>query len=574
MIASMRQPAVHLALLLVAVASLVAGAPARGAPEEGATWVVRIAGREVGREVSAPITSAGGRVVLTSKATLRVTDEPFEYAQTLELDDAGGVCSYALISSVISVSLRRGQDGALAVAASIAGNSVDRPLGESPAGLRLVLDNLVFSHYDLLGAEAVRRGGEAFDFQAVVPQVLTAVPAHYEPRRTVRVLGPAGEVDAREAEVTLGNLLLTLVHDARTGVAYRVTADEQKLDARREAWAPPASEGPPAPPPGAPPPEDPASYREHEVTFDAPLGAVPGTLTRPTRGSGPWPVVVLLHGSGPHDRNETIGPNAPLRDLARGLAARGVASLRYDKRTFLLVQQLRAGDGAARTAAEDTLRGMTFDGEAVDDAAAAVAFVASQQDLRADRVIVAGHSQGALAASILAGRAGAGLAGMVVLAGPGRRFVELLAEQITFQGSLQGKTPEESRAQVDQLTGPLRDDGASLRDEQMVLGASGRYWKDLLPRDPCAAIAAARVPVLLLQGAADCQVRPVDQERLAAALAARADATPVEAHLLRGLNHLFMPVRGPSTGAEYSTPNRVSPEVAELLARWIEALGR
>lgn len=564
-----RPPLLCASLLLVVAASSVA----LGRPDEGATWVVRIAGREVGREVAAPITSAGGRVVLASRATLRVTDEPFEYAQTLELDDAGGVSSYALVSSVISVSLRRGPDGALVVAGAIAGNAVDRPLGApSTAGPRLVLDNLVFSHYDLLGAEAVRRGGEAFDFQAVVPQVLTAVPGHYEPRRAVRVLGPDGEVDAREAEVTLGNLLLTLVHDARTGAAYRVTADEQKLDARREAWAPPASEGPPAPPPGAPPPDDPASYREHEVSFGAPLGPVPGTLTRPARGAGPWPVVVLLHGSGPHDRDETIGPNAPLRDLARGLAARGVASLRYDKRTYLLVQQLRSGDGAARTAAEDALRSLTFDGEAIDDAAAAVAFVASQADLRADRVVVAGHSQGALAASVLAGREGSGLAGLAVLAGPGRRFVELLAEQITFQAGLQGRTAEETRRQVDQLTGPLRDDGASLRDEQMVLGASGRYWKDLLPRDPCAAIAATRVPVLLLQGAADCQVRPVDQERLAAALAARAGAPPVEAHLLRGLNHLFMPVRGPSTGAEYASPNRVSPEVAELLARWVRAL--
>lgn len=563
--APMRRPLALLAssLLVVALASA-----ARGQPDEPATWVVRIAGREIGREVAAPVTSKDGRVVRSSRATLRVTDEPFVYTQTLVCDDAGGVASYALVSSVISVSLRPGADGALSVGGAIAGNTVDKPLPPA-AGPRLVLDNLVFSHYDALGAEAVRRGGKAFEFQAIVPQVLTAVPGRYEARRTVRVLGPAGEVEAREAEVTLGNLLLTLVHDARTGEAYRVTADEQKLDALREGFAPPAGQGPPL----GVPAEDPSSYQEHEVRFDAPLGPVPGTLTRPTRGSGPWPVVVLLHGSGPHDRHETIGPNGPLRDLARALAARGVASLRYDKRTFLLVNQLRAG-GPGRAAAEEALRSLTFDGEAIDDAAAAVAFVASQQELRADRVVVAGHSQGALAASELAGRAGSGVAGLVVLAGAGRSFVELLEEQVGYQAGLQGKTKEEAAEQVARLAGPLRDGGAALSDAQMVLGASGRYWKDLLRRDPCATIATTRVPVLLLQGAADCQVKPLDQERLAAALAARPGAPPVEVHLLKGLNHLFMPVSGPSTGAEYATPNRVDPAVAERIARWIEALGR
>ncbi len=70
-----------------------------------------------------------------------------------------------------------------------------------------------------------------------------------------------------------------------------------------------------------------------EIT--SPLGPLPATLTLPS-GEGHFPAVLLVAGSGPNDRDETIGPNKPFRDLAQGLAAADIASLRYDKRTHTL----------------------------------------------------------------------------------------------------------------------------------------------------------------------------------------------------------------------------------------------
>ncbi len=91
---------------------------------------------------------------------------------------------------------------------------------------------------------------------------------------------------------------------------------------------PPAPEVPYAPPDYAVA----GAYTEREVTVGSGEWALPGTLTMPA-GPGRFPAVVLVHGSGPNDRDETFGPNKTFKDLALGLASRGVAVLRYDKRT-------------------------------------------------------------------------------------------------------------------------------------------------------------------------------------------------------------------------------------------------
>src|SRR5690606_19348563 len=123
--------------------------------------------------------------------------------------------------------------------------------------------------------------------------------------------------------------------------------------------------------------------------------ALPGTLALP-KGKAPgagFPAVVLVHGSGPQDRDETVGANRPFLDIARGLAAQGIAVLRYDKRTQARPQDFAAGD-------------YTVDDETTNDAITAVAALGAAEGIDPDRIHVLGHSQGAMLAPRIAAHSG------------------------------------------------------------------------------------------------------------------------------------------------------------------------
>lgn len=127
-----------------------------------------------------------------------------------------------------------------------------------------------------------------------------------------------------------------------------------------------------------------APYTEHDMAIGDGARALPATLAMP-KGAGPFPAVVLVHGSGAHDRDETIGPNKPFLDLARGLAAQGIAVLRYEKRTKAHPQEFAGGD-------------FGVDDETTFDAVLAVDALRKTDGIDPGRVFVLGHSQGGMMA--------------------------------------------------------------------------------------------------------------------------------------------------------------------------------
>lgn len=147
-------------------------------------------------------------------------------------------------------------------------------------------------------------------------------------------------------------------------------------------------------------PPPPAGLREETVTVGTAPWALPGTLTLPP-GGGPFPAVVLVDGSGPPDRDATLGDWKPFRDLAWALAGRGVAVLRYDKRTAVHAEAMHAKKAD-----------LTLDDETIDDALAAATLLRARADV--GHVFVVGHSLGGTLAPRIAARDQA-IAGIVVL---------------------------------------------------------------------------------------------------------------------------------------------------------------
>lgn len=356
-------------------------------------------------------------------------------------------------------------------------------------------------------------------------------------------LGPLAALEPRRVEEQEGRHVVDLgARFARSEHTLRIllTPEEQVVGFWLDAPRPPAY----VPPSYV----DTASFEEVDVTVGSGAFALGGTLTLP-KGDAPVPVVVLVHGSGPNDRDETIGANRPFRDLAWGLATRGIGVLRYDKRTYAHRGKLGAD--------------VTVEQEVVDDALAALALARAHRRAAPDRVYLLGHSLGATLAPEIA-RRDAALAGVVLLAASARPPADVVLEQIAYLRALAPESAAAYEAVVPRLE-QVRAGAAP--PDAIVLGAPARYWYDLAARSPTEEARALTVPILALQGGRDYQVTDADFDLWRRALAGRRGAT---LELYPELNHLFMAGAGRATPAEYTgRSGHVAPRVIDDVARFI-----
>jgi dienelactone hydrolase len=296
-----------------------------------------------------------------------------------------------------------------------------------------------------------------------------------------------------------------------------------------------------------PPYSKPDAFQERQVIVGEGEWKLPGTLTVPV-GPGLFPGIVLVHGNGPNDRDETVGGTKMFRDLAEGLASRGIAVLRYEKRNKQYTAKM-----AARA-------GVTIREETVEDAVAAAALLRTQKEVDPKRVFVLGHSLGGYVAPRIAEEDGK-LAGLIVMAGNVRPLEDVILEQ--------SRASNMSNQQMDnlkKLIARIKALEAEDVDAPPILGMPVAYLLDLKGYDPAALAAKRGIPMLILQGERDFQVTMSDFALWKSGLGARKN---VEYHSYPALNHVFVAGEGKSTEAEYRKPGHVAPEVIDDIAKWV-----
>lgn len=305
------------------------------------------------------------------------------------------------------------------------------------------------------------------------------------------------------------------------------------------------------------PPELQSTVKWEEVSVKVGEKELPGMLTLP-KGLQKPPVVILIQGSGASDMNETFGsaPNRPFEDIAHGLAEQGVATLRYNKRTY---QYTAVG-------------GDTIEYEMLDDAAAAVKLLCNDNRVNENRIYLLGHSLGGMMAPKITAD-NLQIKGFISMAGSLRFLQDIVLDQnkaaIKVEASLTEQQKNALLAQVEseiEKTKTLDDGGTG-----SIMGIPTNYWKSLNAIDGMATVKGLNVPMLILQGSADFQVNPDKDYKLWQSTLGGHDNVTFK--LYDGLSHQFMPNQIPGNGAPdisvYNAPNHVDTNVIADIAAWI-----
>jgi pimeloyl-ACP methyl ester carboxylesterase len=295
---------------------------------------------------------------------------------------------------------------------------------------------------------------------------------------------------------------------------------------------------------------------DESVTIPAMGFNLAGTITRP-KVAGPAPALILIGGSGPTDRDETVAGIPVFGQLARDLVNAGFIVLRYDKR----------GVGQSGGRAESATIA-----DYAEDVRAVLKWLENQKGVDKDRIGLVGHSEGALVAMLVAARERGKVGAIALVAGPSTDGATVVLEQ---QKLILSKMPIDAaqRAEKEALQQQINNavitgKGWNELPESARRVADTPWFYSFLTFDPKKAMADTRQPVLIVQGELDTQVQPHHADRLAELARARRTKAAVEVVNVPGVNHLLVPAK---TGdvSEYATLGQdvqVSPQVTKAIA--------
>lgn len=287
-----------------------------------------------------------------------------------------------------------------------------------------------------------------------------------------------------------------------------------------------------------------------------------GILTLPKDKQEELPAVVLVHGSGPSDKDETAFGYKPFRDIAWGLAEQGIASVRYDKRTFTYGKEMQALDE------------LTIYEESVEDAIFATELLKEDSRIDAASVYLVGHSLGGVLAPRIEVQGG-DYAGLIILAGTPRPLWEIIYDQNihAIEHFLQDESKKKEQQELVEVEYQKAKQLQEISDEEAkamtVFGVDAYYLKEMDKYDVETLITDIEKPLLIMHGEDDFQVYYEKDYLIWQEILKDNNVTTFKSY--PGLNHFFVDYEGPNKGtvAEYENPGRVEPIVIEDIASWI-----
>jgi len=300
---------------------------------------------------------------------------------------------------------------------------------------------------------------------------------------------------------------------------------------------------------------DTSLYKQEEVKIKFAEGELAGIYTSPKKLSN-YPIVVLVHGSGPADMDETVGSNKPFKDIAAGLAAQGIASIRYVKRSMVYANTFN--------------KAFTVKEEVVDDALAAVTLAATLPGVNKTQIYLFGHSLGGMLAPRIASLAPS-LKGIILAAAPARKFADLITEQNEYLFKASGDTSAAGKQQFIESAQDIDKTRllklGDIAPDSIILGAPASYWVDLNNYDQLATAKNLKNEILIIQGEKDFQVSVRDFEAWKSRLSANKNVT---FKLYPDLNHLLSVQKEKGNGSQYRLPANVDINLINDISLWIK----
>ncbi|KQM75935.1 dienelactone hydrolase [Pedobacter sp. Leaf216] len=302
---------------------------------------------------------------------------------------------------------------------------------------------------------------------------------------------------------------------------------------------------------------DTSLYKEKSV-YIGPAGKQLAAIITTPKNVKNFPIVVFVHGSGPGDMDETVGPNKPFKDLAGGLASKGIASVRYVKRTLIYPNEFT--------------NAYTVKEEVLDDATAAIAIARTTVGADPKNIYVFGHSLGGMLAPKMAILT-PDLAGIILAAAPARKLTDIIIDQNKYMFDLANDTTAAGKKQLtDALTeidkSKITQLGTTIKPDSSILGLPAKYWTDLNTYNQVAvAKSLSKQRIYILQGGNDFQVSKTDFDLWNAALEKKKN---VRLKFYPDLNHLLSSQTGKGTMAQYQAAVSVSEPLVNDIALWIK----